>query len=113
MRGHHELIEMRRNRKAPRMVFLNDYPCETTWFENPGDAVTICTTGDDLETIDLRFLVGLRVSVSSPSEKRAKRLFELCKGYVSAVAACHLQDVEPWQQKGWADVWVKPVKEVA
>ena len=42
MRGHHELIEMRRNRKAPRMVFLNDYPCETDWFENPGDAVTIC-----------------------------------------------------------------------
>lgn len=113
MRGHQELIQMRMNRKAPRMVFVNDWDCRTDWFENPGDAVTICTAGDDLESLDMRFLVGLRVSVSSASEKRAKRLFDLCKAYAHTVAACHLDSGRPWEQKGWVEVWSKQAEGVA
>lgn len=107
MRGHERLIEYRLKGKAPRLVFVNDYPCKTDWHENPGDAVTICTHGDPIETLDLRFLVGLRVSISTPSEKRAKTLFErVKKAGASAVAVCHVQtDRKPWEQNGYAETW--------
>ena len=109
MRGHERLIEYRLKGKAPRFVFVNDYPCKTDWHENPGDAVTICTEGDVVQLLDLRFLVGLRVSVSSPSEVRAQALFDRCKAAGAAmVAACHVQDgVGRWRQSGWTEVWAK------
>ncbi len=112
MKGHQPVIAMRMNRKAPRIVFLNDYPCKTDWFDNPGDAATVCTHGDRLETLDLRFLVGLRVSISSPSENRAKALYDACRGIgASAVAACHVQeDKKYFQQDGWSAVWQRQVE---
>jgi len=114
MRGHERLIDLRRNGKAPRFVFVNDYPCDTDWFDNPGDAVTICTHGDVVQLLDLRFLVGLRISISSVSEVRAKALFERCKtsGAVM-VAACHVRtDQRRWEQSGWVEVWEKTRREV-
>ena len=109
MRGHERLIDMRRAGKAPRMVFINDYKCATDWFEIPGDAVTICTDGDAIELLDLRFLVGLTVSVGSTNEKRAKALFDRCKrASASVVAACHVQEkAHPTMQSGWTQVWRK------
>ena len=74
MRGHIPIIELRLQRKVPKFVFINDYPCKTDWFEH-GDAATVCTAGDTLSSIDLRFLVGLRVSITALSETRAKALF--------------------------------------
>lgn len=109
MRGHQKLIELRMERKRPAIVFLNDYPCQTDWHSNPGDAVTISTAGDVVQTLDLRFLVGLTVSISSLSEIRAKALFEKCKASGAAVvAACHLlADQHPWKQSGWTSVYRK------
>ena len=108
MKGHQPIIEMRMARKAPRIVFVNDYPCATDWFDNEGDAVTISTAGDDLSLVDLRFLVGLTVTISSPNEQRAKHLFDLCKQYAKTVAACHIQeDLPGWKQTGWTGVWRK------
>lgn len=100
MRGHDKLIALRLKGRKPRIVFVNDYPCDIDWFENPGSAVTVCTAGDDLQTIDLRFLVGLTVSVSSPTENRAKALFEACKRYAAVVAAGCCTG-----RNGWAAVW--------
>jgi hypothetical protein len=110
MKGHERLIDMRRAGKAPRFVFINDYPCKTDWFENPGDAVTVCTHGDSVELIDLRFLVGLKVSISGEDEARVKKLYERCKASgVGMVAACHIQPgVKRWDQAGWAEVWKRP-----
>lgn len=114
MRGHERLIDLRRAGKVPRMVFVNDWACATDWFED-GNAVTICTDGDVIQLLDLRFLVGLRVSISAKSEIRAKALFEQCRAAgAAAVAACHVQDDRRhWEQSGWSQVWVKPVQEVA
>ena len=115
MRGHEKLIDMRRAGKTPRHVFVNDYPCSTDWFETD-DHVTLCTAGDDTALLDLRCLVGLTVSVSSPSEARAKALAESCKAAGAAiVAACHVQDDHsPFEQAGWAEVWRRAEqKEVA
>lgn len=114
MRGHEHLIEMRRAKKSPRYVFVNDYPCQTDWFET-GDHATICTAGDSVDLLDLRCLVGLIVSVSSPVEARAKALLEACKRAGAAVvAACHVQaERHQFDQSGWTAVWRRNETEVA
>lgn len=109
MRGHERLIDMRKAGKAPKIVFVNDYQCATDWFESPDDHVTICTDGDAIELLDLRFLVGVMVSVGSTNERRAKALFDRCKAAsASVVAACHVQkQTHPTLQTGWTQIWRK------
>lgn len=106
MRGHENILRLRQAGKRPAFVFINDWPCDTGWFET-GEHATVCTDGDNLDAIDLRFLVGLRVSVSSSTEDRAKALFEACKAAgVETVGAVHVKsDRAPWLQDGWVDVW--------
>ncbi len=115
MRGHEKLIEYRRMGKSPRDVFVNDYPCNTDWYENPGDHATISTDGDDVELLDLRFLVGLTVHISSPSEIRAKALFEACKRAKALRVGASVTQGEKraWDQSGWAAVWHHDAKGVA
>lgn len=109
MRGHTQLIDLRLRKVVPNIVFLNDWRCKVDWFDVPDSAVTISTDGDDVHSLDLRFLVGLAVSVSSQQEDRAKALFERCKqAGAKVVAACHVQADKPhWKQSGWCDVWRK------
>lgn len=108
MKGHEDLIQMRLQRKAPAIVFINDYPCQTDWMRERA-ATTICTHGDVIQMLDLRFLVGLKVSISSASEIRAKALFEACRNAgAHTVAACHVQpDRRAWEQAGWTQIWSK------
>jgi hypothetical protein len=105
MKGHETLIQMREAGRAPGIVFLNDYPCTTRWAEW-GEYATVCTAGDSLSSLDLRFLVGLAVSVSAESEDRAKTLFRLCKqSGAKTVAACHVvPGIGPYKQTGWSDI---------
>ena len=107
MRGHENIIRLREAGTRPAFVFINDWPCSVEWFQT-GDHATVCTAGDSIGTLDLRFLVGLRVSVSSHTEARAKALFEACKrAGVQVVGAVHVRpDRKPWDQDGWVDVWV-------
>lgn len=106
MRGHERIMEMREQGFKPKIVFLNDWPCETNWFET-GEHVTISTDGDSIDTLDLRFLIGCTVSISSETESRAKGLFELCKqAKAQTVAACHtVPQTNHWQTKTWAEIW--------
>lgn len=108
MKGHTKIIEARIAGKKPPFVFINDYPCKTDWFEH-GDHSTVCTDGDSTSSIDLRFLVGLRVSIGATTEQRATALFEKAKAAGAlTVAACHIQkDKYPQHQSGWAEVWHK------
>ena len=78
MRGHEKLIEIRKAGRKPKIVFINDYPCRTDWFTT-GDHVTICVAGDDINSLDLRFVVGCMVSATGDTETRAKQLLEACK----------------------------------
>lgn len=105
MRGHENLIQLRKEGKVPKIVFLNDYPCQTDWFEH-ADHATVCTAGDPISSLDLRFLVGLTVSISASTESRAKALFTKAKWFgAKTVAACHVQQgVRPWEQAGWTEV---------
>ena len=106
MKGHEKIIQMRMEKKKPAFVFINDYPCETDWFET-GMHANVCTAGDSIERLDLRFLVDVAVSVSSEEENRAKALFEACKrANVSMVAATHTKAGQrPFDPVGWAAVW--------
>ena len=107
MNGHAELLKLRMSGKKPAWVFLNDFPCQTDWFTT-GDHVTISTgISDAPETLDLRFLAGVKVSVVSLSENRAKRFFEACKraGAKSVAAICAQPGVPAHKQTGWCEVW--------
>ena len=106
MKGHTEIINARMAGKAPAFVFVNDYPCQTDWFDF-GEYATVCTHGDMLSSLDLRFLKGLRVSISATTEARAKALFKLVKqADASAVASCHVKpDVHALDQDGWCEVF--------
>jgi len=99
MKGHDAIIQMRINRQRPEWVFVNDYPCSTDWAKH-NDQATISVHGDNIRTLDLRFLLGLKVSVSSASEERARELFDACqRHHVSLVAASHTV------KNGWTEVW--------
>lgn len=106
MRGHDLIIRNRMAGIRPVVVFMNDWPCLPLAFE---DGNTVSTDGEPVDLMDLRFVVGLVVSISSESETRAKQLFEACKAAgATMVAACHQHSGLPVEQKGWAEVWKKP-----
>ena len=119
MIGHLPLIAMRKRGIKPAIVFLNDWPCDTSkdW-HNPGekdgeswgpDHATVNTVGDVIQLLDLRFLVGLQVSISSFSEIRAKALFDQAKAHGAiTVAACHsIEHKNKPMSTGWFSVWRK------
>ena len=106
MRGQEHIIAMRLAGKVPKIAFVNDYPCKTDWFET-GDHATVCTAGNALSSLDLRFLVGISVSISADTEARAKAIFAKAKeAGAKTVAACHvLPGVAPFRQAGWCEVF--------
>lgn len=119
MRGHESIIAMRKRGTTPKIVFINDFHCQSArdWRdpgkkfaeEWPADHATVSTAGDALSSLDLRFLVGLTVSISSESETRAKALFAKAKWFgAKTVAACHVQPTRPHLQAGWFEIFHKP-----
>ena len=108
MQGQRNLIAMRKAGYAPKTVFVNDYPCQTDWFEKDL-AATISTAGDQIELLDFRFLVGLTVSISSPTKQRAKALYEAVqKSGAARVGACQTtQHANPLLSDGWVAIFHK------
>lgn len=110
MRGHNEIIELRKSGLKPGWVYLNDFPCETDWYKN-GLPATVCVAGESFSGLDLRFLVGLSVVANSDSETRAKALFSAAKkSGAEFVAGVEIQPCKHHsEQSGWADTWWKPL----
>lgn len=107
MKGHQPLIAMRKAGICPQIVFINDFPCQTDWHDH-GDHVTICVHGDVIQTLDMRFLVGMAVSVSGSTETRSKAL--LAKARASGakkVAAVHAFMDGNRIKSGWTEIWEK------
>ena len=109
MRGHEHLIELRKAGKRPVAVFINDFPCKTDW-PDWGDQATVCVDGDQLSSLDLRFVVGMIAHVSSTSEIRAKRIAEICKqSGARIVGALHgIRETEYLTTTGWIEIWIAP-----
>lgn len=107
MRGHDKVQAMRVHGKKPKIVFINDWPCRTDWFET-GEHATVCVHNDDISCLDFNFLRDLTVSISSESESRVKRLFERAKAAgASVVAGCHVKKILA-DQTGWTEIYRKP-----
>lgn len=107
MKGHEPIVAMRRAGKRPSIVFLNDFPCATDW-PRFGDHPTVEVHGDQPEWLDLRFLVGLNVSISASTEKRGRRLLEACKkAGASVVGAGYSERINGRYESVWNEVWRK------
>jgi len=88
MKGHEGIIRMRMNGKKPAIVFIQETMYATDW-EQYGDYPTVCIKPDeDLHLLDLRFLVGLAVSVSTSEKNRLNAFQSICKQYCDTVASC-------------------------
>lgn len=84
MRGHENLIALRkRGLKPAGMVSVCDYPVRPVFLRwdhtEDGTSPTVCVDGDDIASLDLRFLVGLPVDVTGTDPRRVKALAGLCK----------------------------------
>lgn len=97
MRGHETLLQLRKEGLTPKIVFINDYPCETDWFKW-GEHATVCVAGDGLESIDFRFAKGLTLSITAANKKRAQALFDLGKASGAKAVGCGSDD-------GFNQVW--------
>lgn len=110
MKGHEEIIAMRRAGKRPNIVFLNDHPClrgELDWARY-GENAVVEVHGDQPEWLDLRYLVGLTVSITAANEKRGRRFVDACvKAGVSVVAAGVADMVNGRYEPAWFQVWRK------
>ncbi len=109
MKGHEDLIQMRIQGMKPQVVFINDYPCHTDWYKNREHCTIQVDQTDAPETLDLRFLVGMVVSVSADDKSRAQRLFEACKkAHAKQIIACQAIRVTTnrWEP-GYVAHWIK------
>lgn len=108
MRGHEPIIAMRKAGRKPAIVFINDFDCPADWPEWEGDHATVCVAGDTPEALDLRFVLGLSVSITGATENRAKRLMQACKDAgATTVAAGAPSSGNGYYVPGWSDIWRK------
>lgn len=88
MRGHEKVIESRLNGIKPSCVFIDDFKIEKSKWAQEDDFLSICVEGDNLKTLDLRFLNGLDVRATANTENRAKEIFDAAiKNGAKTVAA--------------------------
>ncbi len=76
MRGHEKVIESRLNGVKPSCVFIDDFKIEKSKWSQDDDFLTVCVEGDNIKTLDLRFLAGLDVSATANTEIRAREIFD-------------------------------------
>ena len=79
MRGQDKIINMRKEGYIPHIVHIEDTDQPEPIVVSMELPPVVCVHKDNLEMLDLRFLIGLKVFISSESEERAKVLFQLCK----------------------------------
>ena len=92
MRGHDHVIKFRQSGFRPQSVFVCDFPMVVNnpeWREDYHH-MTVCTHGDALGSLDLRFVVGLVVTVMGDELGRVRQIAADCKkaGADRVVAQC-------------------------
>lgn len=84
MRGHQQLVEMRRAGARPDIVFVETDPAmfaatEDWHVESPSRAQVRIEPADSVHRLDLRFLVGLPVWVNGTDSARVFAVAEACE----------------------------------
>ena len=108
MRGQDGIIKIRMQGLAPALINIDDYSFKSplTDWEEKDQTPTVCVHKDVLEMLDLRFLIGMTVNISSASEDRAKRLFDLCKkARAKKVISGHVITKGEVSKTGWMDFY--------
>ena len=105
MRGHEHIIALRKRRLLPESIFIQDYQTPLIdWFDQE-EFPHVCVDGDTIETLDLRFLVGTVVHISTDSESRGKALLNACVRHgAKTVIACQTRKVMP---EKWEVCWME------
>ena len=96
MIGHEPLIQLRKQGQKPSMVFLTDYDCRPDWHLY-NDFPEICIHKDKPFDCDLRFLVGLDVTITASSKDRAIKFYNQCKSIGAFLVASTYHEVHPWK----------------
>lgn len=106
MRGHDHIVKLRKSGFRPSSVFLWDCPVQIeqpAWIEDLR-FMEVCTHGDSIGSLDLRFLVGLPVTVIGDDQTRVQQIASQCRkaGAENIVAQCG-QRMAFWKQgdKKW------------
>lgn len=109
MRGHEPILAMRLRGQRPAFVCLDDHSTETDWHQWADAVPTVCVAGDVIDLLDLRFLVGMRVSIAGSTAARAKALLEAVKrAGAIAVGACALDwSTDRFDPEGFVEIWHK------
>jgi len=108
MKGHEGIIKLRKQGKSPELILLDDFAHESpmTDWEEYDSVPTVCVHHDAIEGLDLRFMVGCRVSITSHDEERAKRLFAACKAAGARwIAASHMINLGEVHKSGWSELY--------
>jgi hypothetical protein len=108
MKGHEGIIKLRLAGKAPELILLDDlsFSSPLTDWEGYDSMPTVCVHKEPIEGLDLRFLVGCKVSVTSHNLERAKRLFNACKeAGATWVAASHTEMHGEMAKTGWMEFY--------
>ena len=108
MKGHEGIIKLRLAGKAPELILLDDlfHPSPMVDWDTYDCMPTVCVHGNAIEGLDLRFLVGCKVSVTSHSEDRAKRLFNACKAAGATWVAASHTEIHGYKAKtGWTEIY--------
>lgn len=103
MRGHEHIVNVRMAGKKPRGVYLWD---TAVTIKGPAWAedflfMDVCTAGDAVEALDLRFVVGLPVTVFGDDAKRVRGIAaECCKAGATRVIAMAGEKFALWSKEG-------------
>lgn len=92
MRGHDRIIAMRQKGFRPQAVYIWDTPvsiADPQWIED-FRFMEVCTAGDSIGSLDLRFLVGIPATVFGDNVSRVRQIAAGCKkaGAPMVVAQC-------------------------
>lgn len=105
MRGHENIVAMRlQGLKPAGHVSLTDgsIPAKHLRWEYPEDArhPAVCTDGDPVEALDLRFLIGLAVHIRGDNQNRIKQLAAKARAAGAEMVACFVGDKAAIWTKG-------------
>ncbi len=110
MIGHEPLIKMRMAGKAPQYISIEDHKSLNAheWHEWD-DSPTICVVKDDLHTLDLRFVIGLTVFLTSFDERRAKAIHQkLIDAKARVITSSVLLLGQPYfRQTAWSETYIE------
>jgi len=96
--------------KAPQFIAIEDHKSLNAheWHEWD-DSPVICVVKDDLYTLDLRFVIGLTVFLTSFDDRRAKAIHQKlidCKARV--ITSSVLLPGQPYfKQTGWSEIYIE------